>query len=386
MTEQYVFDILRASLLGDEEIFIQEWEPIFLEMKKQAVAALPGEWLKNHLPSASSWLSFCLLQQRNWIRVMHGQSQILTLFESHHIPCVIIKGAAAAMYYPHPCLRTMGDVDVLVKRADLDKAATLLEQNGFCLNRDKDHVGHHYNYIKDDIIFEIHKRLPIIDDSNEKLLKKFEDGIDKREWHTTENYRFPVLPPLLNGLVLIFHIDQHLREGLGLRQIIDWMMYVNSLSSNTWEELLPLLQTNGVEKLALTVTMMCQKYFGLHPIVEDESLPTEKLMTYIMEKGNFGRKAGLKGKTATFSLFSTEKGGFFIRLQKGGLNQWKAAKKYRFLRPFAWIYQSFRILHILFNTHTSLKEILEQRRKGVDQRYLIDALGLKVEKTIREMD
>lgn len=310
-----MFKLLEASLFTDEDISLQEWNSVFTEMKEQSIAALPGEWLKTYMPEAKPWITYCSVQQGQWIRVMHGQDQLVHLFEEHSIPCVIIKGAAAAMAYPHPMLRSMGDVDILVKREDQNRAAELMETNGFTLTHDKDQLRHHYNYSKDNISFELHRRLPVIDNEDEKLLSLFEDGIDHREWAEIENYRFPVLPTYLNGFVLIFHINQHMRSGLGLRQIIDWMMYVNRLSPTQWEELRDMLRCLGLETLALTVTGMCQKYLGLprtfsgcetiDPQVQDD------LMNYILEKGNFGRKAGLDGRMAAFSLSATEKG-FFL--------------------------------------------------------------------------
>lgn len=287
------------------------------------------------------------------------------------------------MAYSHPTLRSMGDVDILVKRCDLDRAAEVMESNGYTLTHDKDHVGHHYNYSKDKISFELHKRLPSINDDDEKLLTLYEDGIDNREWHQIGSYRFPTLPTLLNGLVLIFHINQHLREGLGLRQIVDWMMYVHTLPNDQWEELLLLLCSTGMDRLALTTTAMCQHYLGLRTIVEDDGLPVAELMTYIMEKGNFGCKAGVEGKAAAFSLSVTEKSSFFRRLQAGGLSQWSAAaKKHPILRPFAWMYQGFRILGILIKNKMGFKEVQVQRRKGLEQRKLIESLGLRVDKRI----
>ena len=225
-----LFDLLQASLFTDEDVHLQDWNSVFAEMKEQAVAALSGEWLKVHLPTAKLWLNYCAQNQGQWIRVMHGQDQLLKLFNTNSIPCVIIKGSAAAMYYPHPTLRSMGDVDVLVKRKDQCRAAELMEQNGFILTHDKNHVDHHYNYAKDKISFELHRKLVDIEDSNEKLLSLFEEGIDNRVWQEIDGYRFPVLPPILNGLVLIFHINQHIREGIGLRHVIDWMNWNGAAS------------------------------------------------------------------------------------------------------------------------------------------------------------
>lgn len=120
MTE--LFDLLKASLFTNDPVDLPDWQSTFTEMKDQAVAALPGEWLKSY-PIAPEWSKYCSLQQGQWVRVMHAQDELISLMESHHISSVIIKGAAAAMYYPYPTLRSMGDVDVLVKREDHEKAA-----------------------------------------------------------------------------------------------------------------------------------------------------------------------------------------------------------------------------------------------------------------------
>ena len=380
------FELLKASLFYGNSVELDNWQSVFTEMKEQAVAALPGEWLKKY-PIAPEWSKYCFLQQGQWIRVMHVQSQLLDLLETHNIPSVIIKGAAAAMYYPHPTLRSMGDVDILVKRCDQDRAAELLESNGYTLTHDKEHVGHHYNYSKDKISIELHKKLFVIDDNDEELLAMFENGIDHREWKTVESYGIPVLPPVFNGLVLIFHINQHIREGLGLRQIIDWMMYVRSLSSENYEELISLLRATGMEQLALVTTAMCKKYLGLDVFVPGCDNVDDKLcdnfMTYIMEKGNFGNKSFQKDRTAIFLLFSDNIGNFFKRLQFGGLSRWKVAKKYKLLKPFAWIYQLFRGTGILMKDKIGFNELMEQKKKGLEQRKLIEALGLSLEKTIR---
>lgn len=380
-----VFQILKASLFTDEPVEVDDWKSVFTEMKAQTVASLPAEWLKKHpIPDAAEWSAYCVLQQGQWIRVMHGQKLLLALLDEHNIPCVIVKGAAAAMYYPHPTLRSMGDVDFLVKREDLDRAAEVLEASGYVLEHEKDPTKHHFGYSKDGVHFELHWRIPLVREDDKKWMSFFKDGIEHREVRTIDGITFPVFPEVLNGLVLIFHVNQHLREGLGLRQIIDWMMYIHQLPDNIWrEQMIPLLEETGMKTLAFTVTSLCQIYLGLRPIVENpEDFPYEALMNLIMEKGNFGRKAGINGRTAAFVISSTQKGGFFKRLQAGGMSRWKAAKKYRILRPFAWIYQAFRIMGIFLQSKMTPKRFAEQRRKGLEQRKLLDELGLSVDRTI----
>ena len=385
MTE--LFDLIKASLFTNDPVHLSDWQSVFTEMKDQSIAALPGEWLKTY-PIAPEWRRYCLVQQSQWVRVMYAQEEVIRLLEENKIPSVVIKGAAAAMYYPHPMLRSMGDVDILVKRADQERTAALLEANGFTLTKEKRKDLHHYSYRKNDISIELHKRLGVVDNEDEELLKLFEDGIDNRIWQVIEgDFKVPVLPLLLNGLVLIFHINQHLREGIGLRQIIDWMMYADQLSAAQWSEFSVLLKHVGMEKLALTTTRMCREYLGLKAWFPgcDEIDPglCDEFMAFIMEKGSFGKKAGLDGKIEAFTLLSNDYGSFFRQLQAGGLCQWKAARKYAFLRPFAWIYQGFRILGVLIKNGVSIGKTQEQKKRGRKQRKLIEALGLHVDRRIK---
>ena len=43
MSEQIVFQLLKASLFENENIEITDWKPVIEEMKAQSVAALPGK-------------------------------------------------------------------------------------------------------------------------------------------------------------------------------------------------------------------------------------------------------------------------------------------------------------------------------------------------------
>ncbi|MBR4750816.1 MAG: nucleotidyltransferase family protein [Thermoguttaceae bacterium] len=363
-----------------------EWNAIYHEMRNHAIAALPYATLTSSpIPDAElrkKWLRACVIQQGRWVQVMHAQRLLIKLLEKNAIPCAIIKGSAAAMAYPHPALRAVGDVDFLVKRRDFDKAAAILEANGYRLTHDKDATRCHYAFEKDGVDFELHRRLPIVREDDETLLALFENGIDIRVWHDIDGFSFPALPTDLNGLVLLFHINQHLRDGLGLRQIIDWTVYLHQ--NGNWEELLPMIRKTGQEKFARTVTAMCQRYLGLEEIVEEsDDLPCDELMAYIMEKGNFGRKSGQVGKIESVFLDMANPVRIFKRLQRGGVRRWKAAKKHRLLRPFAWLYQIGSISCELLRDKMTPGKMLRMRQVGLEQRELIRRLGLDVDYSIK---
>lgn len=394
MNNKDLFQILQASLFPyyftTTTRFALDWPTLFSDMKDQAVAALPLYYLKeNPIPDQdlqSTWTSFIFRQQANWIRVMHRQSELLSLLEANNIPCVILKGSAAAMAYPHPSLRMAGDVDFLVKRSDFHKAVEVLELNKYVYSHEKNDSVHHYGFEKNGVSFELHRRLGIISEENEELLSLFEKGIENLAWHEVEGFRFPTLPPILNGLVLLFHINQHLRSGLGLRQIIDWGMYVSKLDPSYWPALEREIQSVGMETLAITVTTMCEKYIGIKPSFEyktstDDQL-VDDLMEYILQAGNFGKKTGKEGKTASVFLDMSNPIRIIKRLQAGGLTRWKAARKYSFLRPFAWLYQVGSISSELIRNKMGPRKMMEARKTGLEQRELINRLGLDVERMI----
>ena len=386
-----IFTILKYSLLPDDNYPITVSDDIDLhfiypEMQAQTVSTLAYPWLKSHtLPDSElqqKWMTACLQQQARWMQVMHAQTQLINLMEQHNIPCVIIKGAAAMMAYPNPSLRAVGDIDFLVRRSDYDKSATVLETNGYCLVSEKDPKFHHYEYEKNGITFELHKRIGIIEESDEQLLSRFEKGIDNREWNTIGNFSFPTLPVDLNGLVLLLHINQHLRVGIGLRHIVDWMMFI--YKNNNYDSIIPIIRFTGMEKLANTVTVMCQKYLGLPIMINDsEDYPYEELFDYIITKGNLGKKAGTEGKITSFSIFAANPILFFQKLQRSGLRSWGAAKKHAVLRPFAWLYRICCFIKYLFSIKITPNKLIKTHTDGKAQLDLIYRLGLTEDNTIK---
>ena len=200
-----------------------------------------------------------------------------------------------------------------------------------------------------------------------------------------------MFPPLENGLVLLGHINQHLEEGLGLRQILDWALYVDkALDDDAWEHTFaPVVRRLGLERLTITVTRMCQLYLGLRPDITwcasaDEKV-CDSLMNYIMEQGNFGRK-GDTGSHKTVRDLSILQNipGFFKQIQHYGMRRWPALKKYPRLKPlltpFAWFWQLCRYLHLGLKREQPLKGLMQDVKKTRSKDALMEELGVKQRK------
>lgn len=134
----------------------------------------------------------------------------------------------------------------------------------------------------------------------------------------TGTYEFPMLPPTANGLVLLDHMKSHLKSGMGLRQIIDWMMYVNAkLHDDEWNGIFEkVVKEKGYCKFARVATKMCQKYIGLpyENIIwchDADEVLCDRLMSIVMNSGNFGMKNGSGNSVETVTT-RFRRDGFFV--------------------------------------------------------------------------
>ena len=373
-----LFDILKACLLPN----IQETtanqrtalsDRIVEELRAQALEALPILVFpdKHNLK---------YIQVSLFVRMVHAQKEALALLQREGIPAVVIKGTAAGMYYPAPYLRTYGDIDILVHPKNYLSSIRILTENDYHQNET---VGeYHTAYRKDGFLFELHQSPPGLKDvkEGEYILQYLLSGLDQIQTAVIEQpaCSFPVLPWKQNGLEIIWHFREHLYNGIGLRHVIDWMMFVHSCLSTdvAFEEFKDVLDKAGLKTLAVTVTRMCQIYLGLDQNIAwcrgaEDSLCAE-LMEYILEQGNFGCKRGNEKAAKVLTRYRTPVF-FFKGMQKKGLLEWQAAKKYKALRPFAWTYVAWNGFR-RYGLHGEWKKLADSRVLAKKRKAMFDRL------------
>ena len=342
VNQQALLELLKASLFNIEPHFPEgvDWDAVLQEAKDQTVVALAAPAVPKE--EASKWQVSVAQNKMRFFQILDEQSNLVKLFQDAGIPMVIIKGCAAAMYYPMPMQRTMGDIDFIVPIEHMDDALRLMDESGYTFLLK---VQRHYDYEKNGISLELHYHYS---DVNWDIEQQITDGFSRPVMCEVYNQSFFALPVEINGLVLIDHIRSHLYSGLGLRQIIDWMMFVQSFTDDTmWTEQIALLVRDvGLEVLAMTVTKMCKMWLGLRDDITwcnnaDEETANE-LMEMLFQSGNFGRKEHNEDRPMKGIIMESSKQGVFHYLQVTGEATWKAYQKHHFLRPFAWLYQCLR--------------------------------------------
>lgn len=235
-----IFSLMRNALWGEKLKLDMEtdWKKVSYELRAQAVFGIAASAeLPENFPAEikEKWELQMLLGANVFYRILQEQEDLLHILEEHDIPVVILKGMAAAVYYPHPEIRSMGDIDFLVPIERVEETCRLLLQNGYQMKDDTQNV--HICLRKNKIEFELHRYFGRFDsiEKQEKMQSLLEDGMKNAVTCSCAGGKVIMLPTVQNGLVLLNHVMKHMYGGIGLRHIIDWMMYVNChLTDKEW--------------------------------------------------------------------------------------------------------------------------------------------------------
>lgn len=383
-----VLALLRSALWGEARFPYQapqdaQWKDIIQELKNQTVQYLVIDLLIREQPQkADAYYAAAGKTMMRLCNLLDVQQALCEQLSEAGIPCVVVKGAAAAVLYPQPSNRLIGDIDLLVKPEDFDKACLLISQDAQVLGQ----TPRHNEYGKNGVVVEVHRTFSTLHDPQKRELadQRVFGAIDAAETGSLEDYSFRCLPQTQHGLVLLEHISNHLEHGLGLRQILDWMMFVDRyLDDRLWqEEYAPLLKKLELETLAVTVTRMCQMYLGLRTDITwclgaDEQLCRE-LMEYILNQGNFGRKLQ-RGSNMASSIFGAagDLRVVFRILQTRGCKNWKAVSRYPILKPFAWLYQLIRYIVRGLGTKHPIRFLRTAMKRSKTKGEFLEALGVR---------
>ena len=365
-SSQYnLLSCIRSSLFTGEAFSLSD--VIASEAEQQAILPLIGSRIDRYAAVAQNVQIFVELKKIE---------EILAV-----IHFVVLKGMAAAVYYPEPLLRIFGDIDIIVRPEDFIAVYEILHTNGYITNDSAAKVDREALFYKNGIVIELHRSFAELNQKRqEDLLDRWIfDAIPDAVYGRIQERTFPMLPDFMNGLTLLAHISQHLESGLGLRQILDWVMYVNkALHDNDWPDFRKKTDQLGLTKLAKVTARLGQLYLGLPEenitwcMDADERLCSE-LLEYLFECGDFGRRLGANN-TVT-SIFSKGKGmrNLFINLQDDGERTWKTLNQHPYLKPFAWIYQGIRLASRGIKK-VSFKELISDIRASRKRNELMEKL------------
>ena len=381
--QNLILSLCAQSLFGKEnkaDLGDKEGE-ILQEANRQTVYPLVCTALKNITGGEQTSTEVFLQRIAENMQVNFDHSLVHGLLSDNGIDYVAFKGVASARYYTDPILRTMGDTDILINRQDIKKVDLLLKNIGYTTTDDIDKETGHVAYGKKEgnrvSRIEVHFTLGGIPESKKEIFDKYlSDLISTSVSLNTPCGVCRVPDKFHHGIILLLHTAHHLiNEGVGLRHLCDWAVFVDTVSdkeiTETFEK--PLKEL-GLLEFARYFTALSVEFLGAEPksfVGEVDKDYLKELISDILAGGNFGtkdtdrytqikyisdRKEGSVGeKSPVLQVFST--------LKEKTKREVKFVKEHPVLLPVGMVYTLFYYLFL----------VITKRRKGESLKTLSDA-------------
>lgn len=195
--------------------------------------------------------------------LLREQDAVLALLSGRHIPCAILKGSSAAVCYPYPELRALGDIDLLIPEAERVRAGEALTGAGYRLESEHDF---HARYCRGRATVEVHRAVSRLPDTagGARCREVMREALDHTVTEREGAHLFPALdvPDQLTALLL--HMARHMTaSGLSLRQLCDWAVTVHRNRKRIDARTLEMLGSCGLLRYAREMTRLCTVFLGL---------------------------------------------------------------------------------------------------------------------------
>ena len=227
-------------------------------------------------------------------------AQLTDLLRIEGINSLLVKGQGIAQCYEKPLWRASGDVDLLLDRANYEKAKKLLLARSETAGNevvDELHLGMTINRWEVELHGTLHSELSF---KLDKQIDEIQNTVFKegkiRSWRNGDIEI--ALPAPDEDVIFVFvHILQHFfKGGIGLRQICDWSRLLWKYNESIDVYLLEKrLQSMGLMSEWRSFGSLAVEYLGMpknampfYSSGKKWSKKAEKIISFILEVGNFG--------------------------------------------------------------------------------------------------
>lgn len=384
--------LLGKNLFGEDFAHEKEtdWNGVYEESVRQTVAALAFSGYRQ-LPmdvklkqSIMETYNGCLYQ---YIQNCTYHSYLDYLMKENNLSYVVLKGVASALYYPQPELRQMGDVDFLIEKGDIEKASCVLEKDGFH-PWEEDHICH-IVFRKERMHYEMHFEPAGVPGgaAGEKIRSYLADIQETaREVHD-DAFSYVVPDEFHHGLVQLLHMQHHLlSEGIGLRHLCDWAVFVHSFGKGEFEKMFrEKLEAVGLWQFARIISLTAHLGLGLPQqnwMGKEKNLAAD-LLSDILCGGNFGNKDDQRMYEGMFisnrgkdGVRHTRFGQFIRTLNQVVYTHWPISRRIRLLLPPGWFFFGIRQIIRMATGKRRKVDFLKSYRKSMGRKELYRQLKL----------
>lgn len=313
--EEIFFSLLRSGMWGKPAAVphdFNEWGRLFKLAKSQSVLGIVADVMlsdKEISPRLSTKAeeklkSFVMANMMTSERLDKLLSTSVRLLRDAGVRPVLLKGQGLAHYYPSPRLRQCGDIDLYVGRDDYMKSYDVLKTIATKIDDARTlEVGIHFDVHVGNLSVEVHRYTETY--PTHKLDSIYQEAADKG---TTvgvvplqiADIQVDTPSDVFNAFYVFGHMFRHfLYEGVGFRQLCDWMMFLHARKDH--------IDKSALEGLIVSMDMMKPwQTFGC-VLVDVLGLPEEdfpfynaaysgavgKVVRRILDEGNFGKRRSI---------------------------------------------------------------------------------------------
>lgn len=318
LSQQQFLELLRSGLWGhnaDAELFMSgvDWKEILEIARQQTVLVIVADGIET-LPK-ELWPSKDMITKLTMVRVktlqMHNRmnltiNQIVSALDERGIPSILLKGQGVARNYRKPESRSCGDIDLYVGEDNYEKACEVV--NGLCHTGEESKPGiessHHMHLSLNGIEVELHRKADYTPGKklNAGLQNWTKANLDANfktsRLESWDNCGTKICLPTIDfdAFFILHHAVRHMTvEGLGFRQVCDWMMFLHRnpdrLDMAALKHMLERFSMKAVwDEFYTLATDVLGLEADLIPLMESPkaSWKTDKLLENIFISGNFG--------------------------------------------------------------------------------------------------
>lgn len=246
------------------------------------------------------------LEERNEEQIQRIK-ELGGIWEADGCKMLLMKGQANGLYYPNPCHRSSGDVDCYLFE-DYDRGNKIAASAGAKV--DTNWYKHSKIRYKGEM-FENHQFfITTRSGGRSKNLNKTLCELVKENSYNTYPDSNVLLPPVMfNALFLTCHGFAHfLSEGMRLKQVLDWAMFLKAEQHNIdWKLLYQLCEEFKYSRYLHAMNDIAVHYLGVEVTNKDiiiESPYSEKIMNSILYDDDYIFSSGEGGWKDRFHLIT----------------------------------------------------------------------------------
>ncbi len=261
-TKKCLLYIIRNVILGEKidlNIPEEDWPGLMSEAKLHDVVGVVGavsdlapeairrEFLKHNAFAVSRHFTF-----------ESEISKIRKAFGSSKIPFMLLKGNVIKKFYPNPEMRSMGDIDILVKNNDIANIRNIMAGLGYSVKLERtDEV----TYFKPPFVtIEMHTQM--VSDAHTKINEYYGDGWKFARLKADCEFEYEMKREDFFVFQVAHYAKHYATSGAGIRSVIDlWILLREWGKELDFEYINEQLTILGLDRFGTNILKLVHMWF-----------------------------------------------------------------------------------------------------------------------------